>query len=362
MKRTRGRIVTIESATELERRLKSGVVRLTGWRIVGLDLRPFSRQLAACDTSRTTFAGCAMSEADQHLHAMRGALLLPSVDGTPIDPHRSRLYRPDELFDTASWATSLDGRAYAWRQTATDPDAVLARAMHDEGIDQALTEWVAGRQIVGVMGGHDMKRGEDRFRDAALLGRSLGRRFTVATGGGPGAMEGANLGAAFAREDGSALDEALRILAAAPGFRPSVDEWIRAARDARDLLADPTQSLGVPTWHYGHEPPNLFATTIAKYFRNALRESVLLELCGRGIVFLPGAAGTVQEVFQDACENYYAADDRAVAPMVLVGREYWTETLPVWPLLTALAKGRPMEGHVHLVDRADEVAAVIGAP
>jgi predicted Rossmann-fold nucleotide-binding protein len=359
MKRTRGRIVTIESVTELERRLDSGAVRLTGWRLVGLDLRPYSERLGACDTSRTTFAGCAMTDDDQRLHAMRGALLLPSIDGTPIDPHRSRLYRPDELFDTDEWATSLDGRAYAWRQTATSPDAVLARAMHDEGIDGALAEWVAGRQIVGVMGGHDLKRGEDRFRDAALLGRTLGARLTVATGGGPGAMEAANLGAAFARADGAALDEALGILATAPGFRPSVDAWIRAARDARGLVTDPAPSLGVPTWHYGHEPPNLFATTIAKYFRNALRESVLLEICARGIVFLPGAGGTVQEVFQDACENYYAADEGAVAPMVLVGHDYWTKTLPVWPLLRALAKGRPMEGHVHLVDSIDEAAAVI---
>ena len=31
-----------------------------------------------------------------------------------------------------------------------------------------------------------------------------------------------------------------------------------------------------------------------------------------------GIAGTVQEVFQDACENYYA-DESSVAPMVLVG-------------------------------------------
>ena len=33
-------------------------------------------------------------------------------------------------------------------------------------------------------------------------------------------------------------------------------------------------SLGVPTWFYGHEPPNLFATRIAKFFTNALREDV----------------------------------------------------------------------------------------
>nr|MBA3781497.1 Rossmann fold nucleotide-binding protein [Nocardioides sp.] len=122
-----------------------------------------------------------------------------------------------------------------------------------------------------------------------------------------------------------------------------------------------TETLGVPTWHYGHEPPNVFATAIAKYFGNATREAVLLQVCNRGIVFLTGAGGTVQEIFQDACENYYA-DDSSVAPMVLVGRDYWTRTLPAWPLLQSLADGRVMEPHVHLVDTLDEAAALFTTP
>ena len=118
----------------------------------------------------------------------------------------------------------------------------------------------------------------------------------------------------------------------------------------------------MPTWHYGHEPPNPFATHIAKYFANAPREAVLLEACSAGIVFLPGAGGTVQEIFQDACENYYA-DESSMAPMVLVGRHHWTEELPAWPLLRALARGRAMEDHIHLVDTVEEaVAELPGAP
>ena len=81
-------------------------------------------------------------------------------------------------------------------------------------------------------------------------------------------------------------------------------------------------------------------------------------MCDAGIVFLPGAAGTVQEVFQDACENYYA-DETSVAPMVLVGRSYWTRTLPAWPLLQALARGRAMEDHVHLVDSVEEATELL---
>ena len=176
-------------------------------------------------------------------------------------------------------------------------------------------------------------------------------------------MEAANLGGYLSGLDRLArrrCDEALALLAAVPSFRPSVDAWVRAAFAVRERFPGGADSLGIPTWFYGHEPPNVLATAIAKYVRNAQREAVLLEVCHAGIVFLPGAGGTVQEVFQDACENYYA-DESSVAPMVLVGRAYWTEELPAWPLLEALARGRPMEPHVHLVDDVDAAAELFGS-
>ncbi len=209
------------------------------------------------------------------------------------------------------------------------------------------------------MGGHAAVRGSAGYADAVALGRILGVHQVVATGGGPGAMEAANLGARLARSDDRQVAAALEQLATAPSFRPLIDPWLAAARAVARTLPVDVETLGVPTWRYGHEPPNLFATAIAKYVGNAVREAVLLEVCNAGIVFLPGAAGTVQEVFQDACENYYA-DEVSIAPMVLVGRDYWTSTLPVWPLLEALAADRAMADRVHLVDTVAEAASLIG--
>ena len=80
---------------------------------------------------------------------------------------------------------------------------------------------------------------------------------------------------------------------------------------------------------------------------------------GGGTVVMPGAAGTVQEIFQEACEGYYGAPEK-VAPMVLWGTEYWTSTLPAWPLLLALSKGSPLEGRVHLVDSVPEALQALG--
>lgn len=41
-------------------------------------------------------------------------------------------------------------------------------------------------------------------------------------------------------------------------------------------------------------------------------------------------------------------------PMVLVNRAHWTDHLPAWPLLKSLARERPMESRIALVDRIEE--------
>lgn len=356
MKRSRGRVVHVESVEELDARLAAGAASLRGWRLRGIDLRERHDVLMSVSVAGATFLACELAPGDAERLTAGGALVLRVPDDLPVEP-RSTLYSPTELYDSPAYADSLDAAAYAWSQRPTDPSAALGRALHDHTIDLALQQWVAGRSLVGVMGGHRVERGHPGYSEAARLGALLGASHVVATGGGPGAMEAANLGA-YLTGRAADLDDALERLAAAPSFRPSIDAWARRAFDVLERYPDGAANLGIPTWHYGHEPPNVFATAIAKYFRNSTREATLLEVCASGIVFLPGRGGTVQEVFQDGCENFYA-DESSVAPMVLVGATYWTETVPVWPLLRSLARGLPMESHVHLVDTPEDAANLI---
>ena len=357
MKRSRGRVVEIDTLSDFDHRLASGACDLSGWRCHGLDLRERTDALADCQVSGAMFLGCQLADGVEAELEAQGAIVFPSLPDVPLDPYRTRLYTAGELYGDGRYADSLDARAYAWADAGLDHDGLLAATLHDHAIDRALADWISGRRVVGVMGGHALLRDTTTYADAARLGRLLGKRQTVATGGGPGAMEAANLGARLATAPEESHEQVLDAVCRAPDYRGDIGRWAAVGMDALAGI-DTCDTLGIPTWHYGHEPPNVFASAIAKYVRNPVREAILLEICDAGIVFLPGAAGTVQEVFQDACENYYA-DPSSVAPMVLVGRRHWTETLPVWPLLQSLARDRDMAGYVHLVDDVAEAASVI---
>lgn len=358
MRRTRGSVIYVDSLDELDDRLASGARSLSGWRLRGLDLSERSAALRSVDVTGALFLGCLLRPEDGESVRARGAIVFPTIPAVPIDMYRTALYTPQELYDTDDYSDSLDARVYAWSQHEDSRDTALAQALHDHTLGLALESWTSSRRLVGVMGGHRAARGEHTYADGARLGRMLSQTFTVATGGGPGAMEAVNLGGYLSDHGEGALDEALEILSRVPDFAAHIGDWVQAAFTVRDRFPRGSESLGIPTWHYGHEPPNAFASAIAKYCRNAQREAILLKVCQAGIVFLPGAAGTVQEIFQDACENYYA-DESSIAPMVLVGNEYWTERYPAWSLLQALAKGRPMEPHVHLVDTIDEAVELM---
>lgn len=336
-----------------------------GYRVQALDLTDRTFALLVADTSQAVFLGCPMEpQALAHVRA-NGALVFPPVPDLPFDPYRGTLYAPGELYDgleDGGYDNTPDARTYAWfRGSSTSADilASMLRSVHDDAVGDALDEELLGKRVIGVMGGHAMARGTEAYAGAARLGRALAREgLTVATGGGPGAMEAANFGAYAAPYDDLMLGKALDVLAGAPSFRPSVGDWAGAAFAVLDRWPDGGPSYGLPTWFYGHEPPNPFAARIAKFFANATREDGLLSRAGAGVVFLPGAAGTVQEVFDAATPNYYRSRGEP-SPMVLVDRAHWTTNLPVWPLLRALAEGRPMARRIALVDSVTEVPAAL---
>ena len=370
------RAVNITSLVEFDRLAAEALVSHhahgKGWRVHRVDLRERDTVLKSLDLSEALFIDCQFSAQGQQIVQATGGLCMSSGAQLPFETGARGLYTAEELYSgiwTQTYQQVPDAKIYAYSQqhaaaNADSDHSALARTLHDHHIGQALVSEVyegtfKDTPIIGVMGGHAMNRGTTQYAQALELGRMITRAgYAVATGGGPGAMEAANAGAWLADYGADDIAAAMQMLAEAPDAIHQRTGWARTALMVKERFPSHRQSLGVPTWFYGHEPPNLFATRIAKFFTNSIREAILLEQSNGGLVVLPGAAGTVQEIFQDACENYYATGARVV-PMVLVGRDYWSRDLPAWPLLQALAKERVMEQKIALVDPAEEALAFI---
>ncbi|MFI5959034.1 hypothetical protein [Cryptosporangium sp. NPDC051539] len=357
----------IESLAEL--RIWIDKRTLSGLAIQGLDLTEVAFDDVTVDD--TLFLGCRLDRSTAADLVARGASVVPELAHAPYPTHPSALYTAAQLtrgFETGGFAGMYDSVVYqhfvAHGGALPPIREALSQRLHDHGIDDALgdalAQWKAslGGPVVGVMGGHAEPRGSAAYRAAAALGSALASAGAlVLTGGGPGVMEAANLGAYV--PDPSVVDE----LASVPSFTDH-DPFTASALAirARYPVSDPwAGGLSIPTWLYGHEPANLFAGQIAKYFSNAIREDTILRACRGGIVFAPGRAGTVQEVFQAATKAYYASDG-ASGPMIFLGRRYWTEELPVEALLGPLLADAPTEPPPVLLtdDVAEAVALLTG--
>ncbi|MGI6496850.1 MAG: LOG family protein [Kiritimatiellia bacterium] len=294
----------------------------------------------------------------------------------PFQRRRDRLYSAGELFDAfdrrnpASLEQCLDSRIARHMQESgglkAPTEELWARTEHDFHIRQAMTRFLADfdpSRVVAILGGHALQRTDPCYRLVVEVSKRLAERGRLMlSGGGPGAMEATHLGAWLAGRGDSAMDDALSILAPARDHHSGY--WLSTAFEVIERFPQEHgfASLSFPTWHFDNEPSTPFATHIAKFFENSLREDLLLTEAYGGTLFLPGGPGTLQEIFQEAVQNHYVTLGFP-SPMVFVGKTFWTETVPVFPLLETLVRtGRYNHNHLSLslVDGAEEALVAMG--
>ena len=286
----------------------------------------------------------------------------------PFDIYPTSLYTTGTLYEgyvrnkPETYEQCFDQQVYEHfirkGKRCNESGELMARALHDQAITLAMYDFLSRydeKCIVGIMGGHGILRTSEEYKQVVFLSKILTELGSLmVSGGGPGAMEAANLGAWMAGFTVEETLDAIEMVSAAPSFRD--EGWLDTAFSVREkYFQSRYESLGIPTWLYGHEPANVFATQIAKYFTNSIREDEILTIAMGGIIYTPGSAGTMQEVFQDAVQNHYLSFGYS-SPMIFMNSEFWTKEIPVYKLFEYLIeKGKYKNLDILLSDSIEEI-------
>jgi uncharacterized protein (TIGR00730 family) len=245
-----------------------------------------------------------------------------------MDEMTPKLRRAGRMWVTPQAEQKMEGAS----QPATEDEKLLERPKADFletdpwRTLRILSEFVEGFDAMAKVGPAITVFGSARTAvDSPVyaLARTIGRRlaeagFAVITGGGPGAMEAANLGC----REGGGLSVGCNIeLPHEQGMNPYVD-------------------LGVE-------------------FRYFFARKVMFVKYADGFVILPGGIGTLDELFESL--TLIQTGKVRHFPVVLVGREYWAGLLD-WMRDTMLKQGAIGASDLdlfHVTDDADEVIELI---
>lgn len=364
MKRNEQNEVFIRSAVELEQHL-SDYGDLDRCTIQGIDLESVDIPWDTLACEQLTIISCSLPEWLEIYLRKKEVMIFPGISGFPYDPFRSELYSWRELM-----ADSPSGKYSSWDEEVYEHFSekrfnpglreALYQRIHDHAMDDGLRrllkfddDGMTSQKAVGIMGGHSTARTDPFYAQTAETARLLSELgYLVVSGGGPGIMEAANLGAYFGNRSASELQEAIAYLSKAPTYHDSAFNVL--AQDILQQFPKGKNSLAIPTWFYGHEPSNLFASHIAKYFSNSLREDNLLAIALYGVIFAPGSAGTTQEIFQDAAQNHYMTFDY-ISPMVFLGRDRYERETQLFSLVKNLASPKEYGEMLFLSDSPSEI-------
>jgi uncharacterized protein (TIGR00730 family) len=222
---------------------------------------------------------------------------------------------PEPRHPTSLDEELLEAESYAILSELTDAQRLLR--IQDE-LRAGFAQLAHIGKAVSIFGSARTPRDHPRYGAARDLARRLGEQgYAIITGGGPGIMEAANLGA---REAG------------APSIGLGIDL-------PHEQSLNPYVDVGL-TFHY-------FFTRKVMFVRYA-----------SGFVVFPGGFGTLDELFEAA--TLRQTQKIRYFPIVLAGSEYWTG-LVEWLRTTVEADGNISAADVGSLVIADDAATILEA-
>lgn len=341
--------------------------KLTKLAFQELDLTAVEDRLMSISVRNCLFLDCKMSDKlNNFLYSNN--YIFPHLN-VPYSIYPSGLYNKDTLYNgydfnqPDSYLKTMDKIVYDYYKKMGGSETrnikeTLARSLHDHSIYDAKHEFLSAydeRKVLAIMGGHKLRRDDELYLQTAKLSKILTEKgYLMCSGGGPGAMEALHAGAWFAGKMDIELEDAVNMLKPAPIY--SHPDWLKTSYQVLEKYPETSfNSLGIPTWLYGHELSTPFATHIAKFFENSLREEGLLAIAKGGVIFSPGSAGTMQEIFMDLAQNHYESYGFA-SPMIFLCKRYWTEEYPVYPLIKSFVdNGKLNKIDLAIYDTNEEV-------
>jgi uncharacterized protein (TIGR00730 family) len=207
----------------------------------------------------------------------------------------------------------------------TDPEFMaLDFAIKDTWrVFRIMAEFVEGFEAmaqiprgVTVFGSARCQPGDPDYQLAYDMGYAIAKAgFPVITGGGPGAMEGANKG----------------------------------ARDAGG------ESIGICI-ELPLEKPNPYVTRSLSFRYFFVRKVMFVKYC-RGVVILPGGFGTLDELFEAV--TLVQTQKVQPFPVILAGNDGYWDGLVEWLRKTVVQRGMVGASEVDILKRADTPAEVL---